>query len=306
MNREDLCEELLHTLRSAGFILSTKCPTHLSCFDFAARSEEDAILVRTSCRSNLVSKESARELAWIGSNLSATPLIVCLNGSGKPMKDDTIYLRHRIRTITPQTFRNVVERGDHPLVEARPGGFYVRLDGEAIRRRRSEAGLSLGELASMIGVSRRTIYGYECGLGKASVGVALKLEATFGVPVVRQTNLFRERLWAPGRTLRLRTWKAPCIEVAEKLIELGYKVAPVSMAPFDFVAVKDPKERIIGGLTGRDDAHDRRELSSSIADALSCHSLFIAEESRFNGPGTVSKEDFLSIREPEQLHKLLV
>lgn len=304
MSRNDLCSGLLQTLRSTGFKLSMRCPAKLSCFDIVARRGEDAILAKTVCKSTLIAKEAARELAWIGSNLMATPLIVCLNGSENPMKDDTLYFRHGVPMITPETLRIAVEQGDHPMVEARPGGFYVQLDGEAVRRRREEAGLSLGELASMIGVSRRTIYGYERNLVKAPVTIALKLEATFGVPFVRQTNLFKERSRESRRRPRAQGWNPIHAEIAQKLSALGYRIALVHMAPFDFVATRNRTERIIGGVV-EDTATTKIELSSSIANTLDCHSLFVTESSSLNGPGTISKEAFLQIREPEQLHKLL-
>jgi len=302
----DLCDELPRTLESAGFLLSMRCPTSLACFDFATRRGDETAVVKIACKSSSVGADRACELGWIGSSLSVTPLIVCLNGPGKPMRDDTVYFRCGIPTITPQTLKSAVEQGNHPIVEARPGGFYVHLDGEAIEKRRSEMRLSLGELASMIGVSRRTIYGYERGLAKASVSVALKLEATFGVPVVRQVNLFKRRPQESGRVVRGRGWKTPMIDVAEKLEQLGYRVASVSMAPFDFVASRSPKERIIGGIVLKEGSETRRELTSSIAHVFGCHSLFVAEKPSHDSPGTISKEEFLRIREPEQLKEALV
>lgn len=232
-------------------------------------------------------------------------MIVCLNGPGRPMRDDTVYFRCGVPAITPQTLRSAVEQGNHPIVEAHPGGFYVHLDGKAIEKRRGEMRLSLGELASMIGVSRRAIYGYERGLAKASVSVALKLEATFGVPVVRQVNLFKRRPQESGRVVKGRGWKTPIIDVAAKLSQLGYRVVSVSMAPFDFVASRSPKERIIGGVVWREGSEARRELTSSIAHVFGCRSLFVAEGSSDDDSGTISKEELLRIREPEQLKEVL-
>jgi putative transcriptional regulator len=72
-----------------------------------------------------------------------------------------------------------------------PGGYYVRLDGESIRQRRMKLGLSVGKLAEQLRISRRTLYGYERGMVKASVSAAYNLEWILGMPMVKPIDIFK-------------------------------------------------------------------------------------------------------------------
>ena len=53
-------------------------------------------------------------------------------------------------------------------------------------------GLSIGKFAEIIGVSRRTVYGYERGIARASVNSAYKLAETLGV-AAKPINVWKGR-----------------------------------------------------------------------------------------------------------------
>ena len=93
-------------------------------------------------------------------------------------------------TITEKTFQNIVLREVHPLIQASPGGYFVEIDGLAIRQRRQQLEMSTGELAEKICISRRTLYGYEQGMAKSSVETAYNLMRTLEIPVAKPVNVF--------------------------------------------------------------------------------------------------------------------
>ena len=74
-----------------------------------------------------------------------------------------VYSRFGIPLMSINTLHDLFIEEVPPLIYSAPGGFYVRLDKEVLARLR-QGGRSLGELAEIAGVSRRTIQMYEEGI----------------------------------------------------------------------------------------------------------------------------------------------
>src|SRR5207244_9802827 len=68
-----------------------------------------------------------------------------------------------------------LEEGVPPFLFSAPGGLYAHLDTEALRRLREEREVSLGTLADIAGVTRRTIQMYLEGMS-ATMDGAMRLE----------------------------------------------------------------------------------------------------------------------------------
>ncbi len=237
------------TLIKGGFIVSERCLGDKICFSLAAKKDYQLLLVK--CIENLlnVQKQAISELKLISQHLLASPIIISLNNSGGRMGDDAIYTRHGVNAITNKTLLDAITQNRLPIVEAKPGGFYVQLDGKSIRSNRRMLNLSIGDLAKLVGVSRGTIYGYEKGLIKASVESALKLEATLGIPLVQPINVFKniipddlhQKTSSNSRNDLLR-------KAVYKLHSLGFMANATPHAPFDFIASCSEDLRIIGTI----------------------------------------------------------
>jgi len=295
-------------LKEAGFAVSQICCSRPSCFDFAARKSKTLILIKVESDIDNLSPSDSMELGVISECLSAASLLLSEKTRDKPLEDDTVYSRYNVLAVTLRTFENVVIRNTHPLVQAGPGGYYVEIDSEAIKRRRQELGLSVGEVAEMIGTSRRTLYGYERGMAKASVSAAYNMVWTLGIPVAKPINVFEKS--------RSQGWcfltKARHVIARYKLLQriLGkfarYNVKTVKRAPFDFViAVPEEKMRIIGGV-----ANDReRELDRRVDEILSvsrivqAHPVLITEgQMPLNKDiACIPKAELSKIKHPEDL-----
>jgi putative transcriptional regulator len=138
--------------------------------------------------------------------------------------------------------------GVPPFVYAAPGGLYVRLDGELLRRIREDRNISLGMLAEIAGVSRKAIQMYESGMG-AMVEIAAKLEEYLNEPIVVPLNPFSYTLEV-AKTLRtFDEFKGLNRDVFEMLKEIGYSVTPTIRCPFDALA----SEQDVLLLTGVED-----------------------------------------------------
>jgi len=283
MKRAGMLDATESILKTASFQVSERCVARPSCFDFAVRREEQLAFVKVPMDVGSISAKDASELQTISGCFSAVPLFVADRTRRKPFEDDTVYMRYDVYTITPKTLEDIVFRGMHPLVEAGPGGYYVNIDGNITRETRQKLGLSVGKLAEMIGISRRTLYGYEKGMAKASVSAAYNLEWVLGVPVVQPFNVFQRAPPSAGffATARHIIVKNRFLQIVLRgFAKFNVRVAPTRRAPFDFIAHFSEKGlNIIGGVADEKDQNvdQRTEEIISISKVVAARSVFITD-----------------------------
>ncbi|UCC58719.1 MAG: helix-turn-helix domain-containing protein [Candidatus Bathyarchaeum sp.] len=285
MKRSEILGATERILEKAGFQLSKRCSSRSSCFDLAAQGHKQLIFLKICADIGNACLNDAAELQKISGCFSAIPLIIGEKTRKKPLEDDTVYTRYEICVITARTLEDMVLRGAHPLVEAGPGGYYIKLDGNLIKKRRQELGLSVGKLAEMVGISRRTLYGYERGLAKASVPAAYRLEWILGAPVVQNADVFQ----APDRICFIATAKRIVSKhhllkaVFRKFAQFNFKVTCIGRAPFDFIA-RCPKNemKIIGGVAneGERNLDQRIKETTSLGEIIGAHAVFIVHGER--------------------------
>jgi len=312
LDRGEILDATESSLRRAGFSVSKRCSARPSCFDLTARKGRRLLLIKVSADLGGVSATAAWELRMISQHFSATPLIIGIRSRNRRLEDDTVYVRYSVYSITPRTFEDVILRGVHPLVEASPGGYYVRLNGRAIRERRHEIGLSIGKLAEMVGISRRTLYAYERGFTKASVSIAYKLEWILGIPVVQPINIFQSP--SPPRTpasrpvrrmVRSRLLRA----ILEKLCQLNLRAIATRKAPFDFIAqAPNGPSNLIGGVSREDEDNieERLEEIVSVCRVVRAQPIFITNGRKHipnkGGVWLIPHKEFIRIKQPKDLY----
>jgi putative transcriptional regulator len=297
------------TLREAGFTVSEICRSRPSCFDLAARKGESLIFMRVQPDIGSLSPNDSTELKAISESFSAPCLLIGEEAREKPLQDDTVYTRHGIMAVTPRTFENVVAHNIRPLIQANPGGYYVEIEGEALKQRRQELGLSAGEVAEMVSTSRRTIYGYEKGMAKASVTAAYNLIWALGIPVAKSVNILEkpesQRKSCVLTTARLMLAKN---RILSKLFRrsVRYHVTAVKRAPFDFViSAPEKRMRIIGGIANRKELELDKRVDEilSVSRVTRARPILITEgqQQPQKDIPCISSEDVSRIKNPEDL-----
>jgi putative transcriptional regulator len=260
--------------------LSQRCYSRPCCFDLAAQGKKQLIFLKIHANIGNTCLNDAAELQKISGCFSALPLIVGEKTRRKPLEDDTVYTRYDVCAITSKTLEDMLLRGVHPLVEAGPGGYYIKLDGSLIRKRRQELGLSVGKLAEMVGISRRTLYGYEREMAKASVPAAYRLEWILGASVVQTTDVFQgpERVCFLATARRIIAKHRLLKAVFRKFAQFDFKVTSTGRAPFDFIARCPEKGlKIIGGVAdvGERNVDQRIKEITSLGEIIGAHAVFI-------------------------------
>lgn len=315
MNLAEIVDKAEFVLRTAGFDVSEKILSRPSCFDVVARRKDQLAFVKTHENIGNVSMLDALELRMLSKNLSAVSVLVCEKTRHRAMEDDTIYSRYGIYAITPLTFEDITVRGNNPLVDATPGGYYVRLDSKKLKQERQKRGLSVGKLAEMTKISRRTLYGYEKDMARASVGAAYNLEYVLGVPLALGIDIFHRSpeqdkgFFAAAK--RIISTHHCLRSVERKLSKLNIFVAHTRRAPFDFIAKsKEKGVNIVGVVTDDKEQNLERRLEEivSIGKVINAQPVLIAEgeqKTRNDNITCILRDELEKIRDMDDLRSLL-
>ena len=294
-------------LKEAGFTVSQRCCSRPSCFDFAARRDGTLVLVKVQSDAEKVLQDEYLELRVISERVSAASILISEKSRENPLEDDTVYSRYKVVAVTHKTFENMVLHKSFPLIQAGPGGYYVEIDGKAIKRKRLELGLSIGELAEMMSVSRRTLYGYERGMAKASVSVAYDLICALGIPVAKPFNVFEESegqskcflITAKHAITRNRLLR----KIFKKLSRCN--ITAVKKAPFDFlINFKEEEVKILGGVaSNEEELHRRVDEIVSVSRVIQAYPILITEKQKPVNKDIlcIQSEELSKIRNPEDL-----
>lgn len=308
MDRSEIADSAESLFKKAGFHLSQRCCARPSCFDFVARRERQLAFVKVHPNIGNFYENDANGLAALGSFFSGASILVCENTRKRPLEDDTVYSRYHVGALTLKTLEDALLSKMGPLIEAGPGGYYVRLDGDKIRRKRLDKEMSIGKMAEIMGVSRRTLYGYEKEMAKASVSTAYKLEWVLGVPVIKPIDIFQYPMASEGF---LATAKRIISEsrflqfVIRKLLQFNFAVFQIRRAPFDFIA-KAPENQtsLIGAVSQEKEKNFeiRTEEIVSISKIVDAQPILVGDGGKIpaNVP-LLNREDFEQMKCCEDL-----
>lgn len=233
--REDLLLRVRESLGKAGFFTSDPHNIRSISFDVIARRDKQLLIIKVLTNIDSLSTEDAEQLRIIANALQGSPLVIGLHSSSGKLEDGILYSRFGLPIISEATFHEHVLEGVPPFVYAAPGGLYVRLDGDLLRRIRQERNISLGTLAEVAGVSRKAIQMYESGMG-AMIEIAARIEEFLNEPIVVPLNPFSYTADVERTLKTFDTFQGFNRDVFEMLREIGYSVVPTIRCPFDALA----------------------------------------------------------------------
>ncbi|HEX7445493.1 MAG TPA: transcriptional regulator [Methanothrix sp.] len=228
MDKELLAERVEEVLRQAGFSTSDRCYLRPRSFDLAARKGNQFLFLKILSNIDGLNEQTALEVRRLAKHLLASPILVGEKTRDQYLERGAVYFRYGIPTLSLFTLADCLLDEALPLVYAAHGGLYVRIDGTRMRQLRLARGISLGALASELGVSRRTISKYEVEDMDTSVDVALKLEEIFEQELIQPVDPFHHGT--------VEEDKGPVTDtVLRLLLEIGFDVVPTGQAPFNAI-----------------------------------------------------------------------
>jgi putative transcriptional regulator len=313
MDRKELLADIRAFLRTAGFSVSDPYTIRLPGFDVVARQDDTLLIIKVLTNIDALSEEVANELRALACLLKATPLLIGEKNGINTLEDDVVYFRFGIQTVTPTTLKNHVLEKLPVRAYAAPGGLYVNLDYEKIRRLRQERNISLGSFAHHVRVSRRTVQMYEEGMN-ARIDIADRIEDMFNQQVTLPIDLLKpllvEKHHLPSYKNEKDAMKLLQWEVFSLLQNIGYRIIPLDRCPFQ--ALSKEKENIL--LTCVQEYNKKLEekahFISSISKIIEKHAVvFIDKDVRrknLQGTPIIGKKELKKIRDPEDVFTLIL
>lgn len=253
-----------------------------------------------------LSKEQAEDLKRLSKFFQATPLIVGVRSKNSELEEGVIYERFGIYSLNPQTLYDVLVENELPAIFAERGGFYVNVDGNLLKDLRERMGYSLGELARMIGVSRKSLQNYEMGEQAMSLDVALRLEEIFDEPIAKPINILSAKVEAK---LDVKPENPLEREIFERLRALGMGVIKIKKAPFNAVS-KEEELKILTGIDSKKTATTikRAQMVNEVSKVIQSDGVFIIEKTKTEVIGEVPlipKETLGEIKDADELIEMI-
>lgn len=242
MSQERLVQTVISVLIMAGYNVSERCGIRPRSFDIIARKDSKLLVIKVVPHIDSVGEDSAHDLALIAQYLDATPIIVGERARDSELERGAVYIRHGIVSSNSKTLYDFLVDDVPPLVFAQPGGLYVNINGGRLRDLREKRNLSLGDLASALGVSRRTISKYESGMS-TTLDVAIKLEELFDAAIVEAIDILKK---ASSELETRQEANDPEDHFPPDFRRIGIETHTMCRAPFDALAVYEKMTILTG------------------------------------------------------------
>ena len=306
MEREKLIDVVANILRRAGFKIA-RVELRGGCFDLVASGLLTLIFLKVVTNIDTITEEQAEDLKRLSKVFKASPLIVGIRTKNSEIEEGVIYERFGIYALNPATLYRILIDGELPAIFAERGGLYVRINGALLKRLREKYGYSVGELASLLGVSRKSLLNYERNEQAVSLEVAIRMEEIFDEPIAEPIDVLKAKVNTDLKPAEPETQLER--DVFEKLRNIGMGVVKVKRAPFNALSRED--ELTI--LTGVDERKTRStvkraEMVAEVGRIINTGGLFILERSKLEVISEVPlipKESLEEIKDIDELMDLI-
>ena len=307
--REATIRRVRELLESAGFYLSDAHAIRPTSFDLLGRRDSLLILVKVLKNIDALGPAEAGRLRELAALFPATPFVVGLASGADKLETGVLYYRYDLPILSEATLREYLAKGVPPFLVSSPGGIFAKVDGERLRALRELHRLSLGALAGVAGVSRRTIQLYEEGAG-AEISIVERIEAFLGEPIVRPLDLFAlppaPEPEARARDPRAARTRPPPAATGDPLRDgvyrslggMGWQVTVTVRCPFDAFGqgpTRRPEEILLTAVGSLRAAQHRAEILQQLARVAEGHALFVVEDGA--APGNLDGLPVLTVRE---------
>ncbi|MCR4335963.1 MAG: helix-turn-helix domain-containing protein [archaeon] len=298
MNREQMLSLVVSKLKQSNFHVATFFGSN-TCFDLIAKNGNITLVIKIYENIDSIRKEQGEELKKLGQTINATCLIIGEKTKVFNLKDDTVYNRYDIRTITPKAFEKVL---DHETLQSKyfKGKYIVDLDSNELKRKREELNISLQELANRIGVATDTLNRFEKG-SSTSLETAKKLEHELNENLVKEINIFDEHPYKKDFD------EEPKERLLEKMHDIGLKMALFNHSPFKAIGSSEHGLFITTGKGKFDIPKKALELKKA-STVVNSDSIIVTTEYKYksiDGVPIIEESDLETISKLKDLKKII-
>ncbi|BFI74152.1 hypothetical protein YN1HA_2500 [Sulfurisphaera ohwakuensis] len=203
--------------------------------------------------------------------------------------------RGNILGMNVETFEKILD-GEKVFLYKTRGGIFVKINSKELKKKREEMGLSLGEVAQALGVSRISIYDYEREDSYVSIDIAEKLVELFGDEILGDVlSGFK----VDEKDINLETQTDSLSDkIMLNLNEKGYKVVKMNFTAVDIIASKNDK-KLLFSVEADNVSKSLRKFNEAkkITSKIKASLIVVVKESK--NKKIYEKEDFNTISENE-------
>ena len=310
---ESVIAKTVRSLYEGGFEISKPYTNERSSINIVARSGDKLILIKALTDTKELRSYCITEIKKASYALRGSPLIISERDGPHEIDKEAAYEKQGLYIVHPEALRDYI-KGERHYVYYKGGRFYVKIDGRKLRELRERIGLSLGGLASLLGVSRKAVYEYEKGEMDATVDVASRLyevlsryvneeealQAFKPIDILDKTVFTEDEVgWRDEGGSRSRLQE----EVALKLSKLGFSILKFKEAPFNIIAKRngDRKTLLILTLEALSDKFkEELEVLRGVAEVAKVKRLVVTRKAS-REDGVISAKELDDMSSPEEL-----
>ena len=153
--------------------------------DIVAVKDDKKFLIRIRLSIKNINKEEANDLIKAASAIDAIPIII----NNEETYENVVYEKEGIYIMGDRTFNNILKGSSEVFILYKKGDFFIKINPKKLEQLRIALGLSLGELALRVGVSRRMIFDYERGISNVTLEVAERLVEVLGEDIIEPITI---------------------------------------------------------------------------------------------------------------------
>ena len=307
-------KKVAFTFQKTGYMVSQRHGMRSSCFDLAARKQSHLVLLKILLNIDNFHEIHAKELALFSLLFSASPLIIGERTRKALVEDGVVYERFSIPVVNYFTLTRILYERLLPLIYAKRGGLYANIDGERLKKARESEDLSLGDVAELIGVSRKAVYEYERSNMNSTIATALRLEEVFDIPLTVPLDIFS---WMIKHKESIeKELHQPILDsalerlVQKTLLQLGLRVLWTKSAPFNAVAEKEKDVLITGvGSAKEKGIEERIGVMGSVSKVVDRNVMFVMEGKcdapNIGGVPVIRRKELKQIEKPKKLFEVI-
>jgi len=193
---ERYLEEVVSIMKKYGFTaISIHYPRHGRSIDVTGVLGDKKVIVKVTDNIDELSNIEFNDLRRASKAYYASPIIIGNRTKDGKLEDDVVVKKRDVNIVSLELFRRILLHGEKPLVYFFKGNYLVRIDPVKFRgKREEELGLSLGELAEILGVTRKAVYEYERGNVDISITTALRIAEVMGEDIFSPIDILNERV----------------------------------------------------------------------------------------------------------------
>lgn len=280
VNLEELFEEVVGILKRAGFNVSLiTFPHERRSIDLVGYRNGVKVILKVVDDAREVDNQELRDLSKSERIYDSSAIIVSNKCDGEELEDDVVYVRSGVNVLSPQLLKKYFVHNERPLIAKMKGNYLLRLNSRVFVERRREMGLSRGEVADILKISRKTVYLYERGEIMVSLEKAIELAKLFGEDIFEEIDILTDRFIedkrgpevdVPRDKLEKRVW-----DILSSRASYIYRL---SRTPLDISAKCARPISIVKAAEARLD-EEKVENAAKMASSLGSHLVIVNKES---------------------------